>query len=145
MIIVLIISFGLYYSRATLYSNDLGWVNEYVIGSDNVKGAVDIYQFGDNEAYKIGANKYGFAVFKNPNQAFEQMKKDYEEGIEAIKEEYKLNTLSKINFMDYANYGWQLPNKYSEEEINQARKVSAFLDIYENSFSQTTIFNKFFK
>ena len=44
--------------------------HEYVAGSNNVKGDVDVKYFSDKgEAFDIGANKNGYAVFKDPQAA----------------------------------------------------------------------------
>jgi hypothetical protein len=62
------------------------------------------------------------------------MKKDFAKGISAIQKEYFLLPISKWNYKQYKNYGWQLAKTKDSKEIAQARKVTSFLDIYENSF-----------
>lgn len=122
------------YKKYPKYSKDKEYVREYVIGDVGIKGSVDITQFGENSAYEIGADKDGYAVFKNPNKAFDQMKSDYAKGIAAIKEEYKLGKLSRWNFKIYEQYGWQLTKTEDTETVNQGFRISQILDIYENSF-----------
>ena len=39
-----------------------------------------------------------------------------------------------FNYKSYATYGWQITTG-SKEEQEQARFISAFMDIYENSFN----------
>ena len=47
-----------------------------LLGESGIKGAVNQSNFGDDPAYEIGADKDGYAVFKNPDKAFAQMKID---------------------------------------------------------------------
>lgn len=123
------------YKKYPKYSKDKEYVREYVIGDVGIKGSVNVTQFGDDSAYEIGADKDGYAVFKNPNKAFEQMKTDYAKGIAAIKEEYKPGKLSRWNFRIYQQYGCQLTKTEDTETVNQGFRVSQILDIYENSFN----------
>lgn len=78
---------------------------------------------------------YGYAVFKNPRKAFSKLKKDYKKGIELIQKENNLKPLSQLNYMEYGQYGWQVTTGTKEEQ-EQARFVTAFMDIYENSFKK---------
>lgn len=128
-LIVLVFDFS-----SSKYSHDKKWVKEYVVGEEGIVGSVDVSDLGDNPAYQIGANKYGMAVFKNPEKAFEQMKVDYSKGLSAIKKEYGLFEINNENYMEYGTYGWQLTETADEETIQQAIMVTKFLDIYENSF-----------
>lgn len=116
------------------YNQDKKWVKEYVVGAEGILGSVDVSDLGDNSAYDIGANKDGYAVFKNPEKAFKQMQKDYALGLEAIQSEYNLFSISDDNFKEYGTYGWQLTETTDEEAIRQAIQITKFLDIYENSF-----------
>lgn len=144
-IIFLLLFIGIVYSNLPKYSKNLIWVREYVIGEEGIKGSVDKNRFGNNKAYEIGANKYGYAVFKNPDQAFKQMKKDHKKGLSAISKEFKLFTINRFNFYSYMNLGWQLTGNYDEETLASARMVSSILDIYKSSFSESTIFTTFYK
>jgi len=118
------------------YDKDKEYVREYIIGDTGIKGSVDMTRFGNDSAYEIGANKAGYAVFKNPNKAFAQMKIDCAKGIAAIRKEYKLFPLSRWNYDMYEVYGWQLTKTKDTEAVDQARKVTSFMDIYENSFKE---------
>lgn len=110
------------------------YVKEYAIGQGNIKGTVDKdYYAKINADFEIGASKNGDAVFKDPDAAFNTMKELYSDGIEAIQNEFNLSSLSGNNYDDYKIYGWQVTIG-SDEEKEQARFVSRFLDIYENSF-----------
>ena len=110
------------------------YVQEYVIGAKNNKGEVckECY-LRINKNYDIGANKYGYAVFKNPKKAFNQLKKDNKKGLKLISKEFSLLPLSKFNYEKYGNYGCQVTTG-TDEEKKQARFVCIFMDIYENSF-----------
>lgn len=131
---IIVLCVGFYTSFYPKYDYDKMWIKEYITGEEGIKGNVNISFLGDNPAYEIGANKEGYAVFKNPEHAFNQMKKDFSKGIKAIKSEYKLNHLSKWNYKQYGKYGWQLTKANDQETISQAGKVTGFIDIYENSF-----------
>lgn len=134
-VLCIIILLGIYlYHSYPRYDKNKVYVKEYAAGAEGIVGSVDITQFGDNSTYEIGADKNGYAVFKNPEKAFKQMKIDYEDGIKAIKEEYNLSPISKRNFRLYGVYGWQLTRTKDAEAIEQGRKVTAFMDIYENSY-----------
>jgi hypothetical protein len=131
VIVLCIVFYNSFYPK---YDHDKVWIKEYIAGEEGIKGDVDISLLGVNPAYEIGANKEGYAVFKNPEHAFNQMKKDFSKGIKGIQKEYKLNSLSRWNFKQYGKYGWQLTKADDQETISQAGKVTAFIDIYENSF-----------
>ena len=112
----------------------LQYSQEYIAGTGNIKGNVDTKYFTDKSAdFKIGANRYGFAVFKNPDAAFAKFETNYKAGIELIRKEFKLEPFSQTNYKKYALYGWQTTTGTKEEQ-EQASFVSSFLDIYEDSF-----------
>ena len=118
------------------YDKNKEYVREYIIGQTGIRGTVNITNIGNNSAYEIGANKEGYAVFKNPNKAFAQMKIDFSKGIAAIQKEYKLLPLSRWNYDMYGVYGWQLKETKDTEAVDQAWKVTQFMDLYENSFKE---------
>ncbi len=118
-----------------IMDNNLNYSKVYIVNEGNIKGNVDINSFGRiNIDFDIGANKYGKAVFKNPDKAMKRLKKDYKQGIKLIQKEYQLLPLSNFNYKSYGIYGWQVTNGTKEEQ-EQARFVSRFMDIYENSFN----------
>lgn len=117
------------------YDNDLKYTKIYISGDENIKGGVDVNKFGKISIdFDIGANKYGMAVFKNPSKAFARLKKDYASGIKLIKDEFNLLPLSNFTYKEYKTYGWQV-TKGTKKAQEEARFVSSFLDIYENSFN----------
>ena len=81
----------------------------------------------------IGSDENGKAVFKDPQKAFEALVRDYSDGINLIRDEYKLGPITPRNFYDYMTYGYQV-NTGTEESKNQAVFISKVLDIYENSY-----------
>ena len=110
------------------------YVQEYAIGAESIKGEVDADRFAEiNAAFAIGANENGYAVFKTPNRAFWVLQQKYGKGIRAIQREFWLLPLTQLNYKAYMTYGSQT-TKGTAEEIKQACFVSAFFDIYENSF-----------
>lgn len=138
-LILLIISFtmigkNLLVKFGYMIDNNLRYSKLY-IEDNNIVGDVDVNYFGKiNIDFEVGANKYGVAVFKNPQKAFKTLKKDYKKGLKLIQKEFNLLPLSNFNYKSYATYGWQVPTG-SKEEQEQARFISAFMDIYENSFN----------
>lgn len=116
------------------YNNRFEYSQEYIPGTSNIKGNVDIDYFKEKgEEFEIGANRYGNAVFKNPSKAFKKLKKDYQKGIALIKKEYNLADLTKDNSNLYKTYRWQVETS-DEESKKEAKFVTRFMDIYENSF-----------
>ena len=89
--------------------------------------------FPNHSAYELGLNSEGMPVFKDPNKALNQAKVDYSDAIKEIRRKFKLLPLTKYTYKQYGMYGWQVAS--DNEMINeQGRKLSQFLDIYENSF-----------
>lgn len=91
--------------------------------------------FGDNDAYEIGANAKGMPIFKDHKKALQQAQIDYKQGFDATVAEYDLMPISNENYRDYKKYAGQLETK-NEMVKQQGVMVSKFLDIYENSFNQ---------
>lgn len=117
-----------------ILDSDLKYSQIYISGDGNIKGNVDINKFGKiNIDFDIGANKYGYAVFKNPNKALKRLKKDYSKGIKLIQKEFNLLPLNNFTYKDYKTFGWQVITG-TDEEKEQARFVTSFMDIYEESF-----------
>ncbi len=114
------------------------WVREYEPGAEDCIGNVDKMLYESISAdFAIGADKYGRAVFKDPEKAFETMKELYADGIALIREEQDLGTLSRRNYVLYKKFGWQVTTGTALER-DQAAFVTRFLDIYENSFTRDT-------
>lgn len=119
-----------------IIDDNLRYSQLYISEESNIKGNVDINKFGKtNIDFDIGANKYGYAVFKNPNKALKTLKKDYSKGIKLIQKEFNLLPLTNFNYKTYKTYGWQVTTG-TDEEKEQARFISSFMDIYENSFNR---------
>ncbi|MBQ8835400.1 MAG: hypothetical protein IJ001_10850 [Oscillospiraceae bacterium] len=112
------------------------WVQEYVPGTGNILGSVDTaYYESISPDFAIGADQYGRAVYKDPHQAFQTFKMLYAEGIRFVREQEDLPPLTQATTNLYKKFGWQVTGG-TEEQQEQARFVTRFLDIYENSFSE---------
>ena len=110
------------------------WVRDYIIGGDGILGTVDKEVFESvSQDFAIGADRYGRAVFRDPHKAFATFRELYAQGLELIREENGLAPISNQNFDVYKKFGWQVTSG-TEEAQAQARFVTRFLDIYENSF-----------
>lgn len=132
----LIIIIGLLiYLKVYYQPSNLKYSQEYIIGKNNIKGDLDTeYFLSLGEEFEIGANKDGYAVFKNPTKALKKLKTDYKEGLKIIQKENNLLPINQLNYKSYKTYGWQ-STIGSEEEKDQARFITSFIDIYENSFN----------
>lgn len=120
--------------NGVVMDDDLKYSQQYVVGEGNIVGDVDTDYFLEKSPdFEIGANIYGYAVFKKPAKAMKRLKQDYAEGIALIQQEFDLRPLNCHTYHFYGNYGWQVTGG-SEEARRQAAFVSAFMDIYENSF-----------
>ncbi|MFJ7933332.1 hypothetical protein [Sporosarcina sp. NPDC096371] len=101
-------------------------VDDYGVSKLNV-------DFGDNEAYEIGANVDGMPIFQDAKKALEQAKLDYKDGFDAIAVEFDLEPISNQNFNDNKKLGWQTTGR--DRNVNQqSAEISSFFEIYENSF-----------
>ena len=110
---------------------DRMYIKEYGTGT---VGDVDTDYFLEKSPdFEIGANIYGYAVFKKPAKAMKRLKQDYAEGIALIQQEFDLRPLNCHTYHFYGNYGWQVTGG-SEEARRQADFVTGFVDIYENRF-----------
>lgn len=137
LLAIIIIIFGRYMliKCGFILDNNLKYSQVYIVDENNNKGNVDINKFGRiNIDFDIGANKYGNAVFKNPPKAFKTLKREYAKGIKLIQKEFNLLPLTNFTYKSYKTYGWQVTTG-TDEEKEQARFVTSFLDIYENSFN----------
>ena len=107
---------------------------EYKAGTGNIKGDVDVESFLKiDQRFEIGADKEGNPVFKDPHKAYQALTDKYSDGIKLIQKEFDIEDLSENSYQDYKTYGGQVETGTPEEK-DQARFVSGFFDIYENSF-----------
>ncbi len=112
------------------------WVQEYTPGEAGILGNVGKEKYERiSEYFAIGADQHGMAVFKDPYKAFDTMVELYAEGVELIRKENDLPPISRKNYSAYKIYGWQTTTG-SKEAKAQARFITGFLDIYENSFEE---------
>ncbi len=109
-------------------------VQEYTPGHGNIKGNVDTADFYERDArFEIGATKDGYAVFKSPYDAYTALTEKYSDGLELIRSEFDLEPITRSEYDLYKAYGWQVAAGSAEAQ-EQARFVTSFFDIYENSF-----------
>lgn len=132
--IVMLVIILLFFLEESDKKESYTYSQEYIVGSGNIKGNVDKEFFESvSSKFKIGANKQGYAVFKNPDEAIQELQKKYSSGISLIRDEFELEKLSNKTMEEYKELGNQVIGG-TEEEKEEASFVSAFLDIYENSF-----------
>ena len=107
---------------------------EYIVGSGNCRGQVDSARFlAVDDAFAIGADEDGMAVFKNPARALRALRAHYGQGIWLIQKELHMLPLTPYTYSPYAMNGWA-PTSGTAEAQEQAEFVTRFIDIYENSF-----------
>ena len=74
-------------------------VQDYVAGQGNIRGNVNVEDYYERDArFAIGAGEDGYAVFKDPGEAFAALREHYPEGISLIRKEFHLLWLSKLNY-----------------------------------------------
>lgn len=138
IVIVLLIVIGVLFLNSDDKTIEMKnpYTQEYIVGNSNIKGEIDTDEYINiSENFEIGANKNGYAVFKNPQKAFEYLQKEYKAGINLIKKQFDLEELSNENYKEYKKYASQVKYDVSDVQMSEAFFVSEFLDIYENSFN----------
>lgn len=107
---------------------------EYIVGRGNCRGQVDTARFlAVDDAFAIGADEDGMAVFKNPARALRALRAHYGEGVWLIQKELHMLPLTPYTYYPYAMGGWA-PTSGTDKAKEQAHFVTRFIDIYENSF-----------
>ena len=110
------------------------YVQEYAVGQGNIKGKVPVEEYtAISEDFAIGADKDGYAVFKDPEKALATLLELYSDGINLIQTEFDLEPLSEENYDWYKVYGLQITTGTTKEQ-EQAIFVGKFFDIYEDSY-----------
>lgn len=124
ILIALFVAGAIYFNMNPLVRNP--YVQEYVPGMGNIIGDVDTEYFESHgDAYAIGADLFGHAVFKDPYAAKRALLQDYPDEVRACRECGALSPdfLSFID--DYA---------MDADLGDEAWFIGEFCDIYENSF-----------
>lgn len=134
VLITIVIIFGAISIFNQVQKEALQYSQEYVVGQSGIKGNIDVQQYIDiHQNFDIGANKYGFPVFKAPEKALDTLKELYPDAITLIQTEFDLDELTTKTCQWYKIYGTQVKTG-TQEEKEQANFIAKFLDIYENSF-----------
>ena len=114
--------------------NDLQYCQEYILGQAGIVGNVNVQEYAViHEDFAIGANRYGYAVFKEPEKALNTLKELYPNAITLIQSEFDLEELTTDTCQKYKLYGAQIVTETPEEQ-EEAHFICKFLDIYENSY-----------
>lgn len=90
--------------------------------------------FPPHSAYRLGLNAGGKPVFLDPAAALRQARTDCSDAVRRLRQERKLPPLFHFTVQAYGNLGWQLTDG-TDYLCTQGRLLSAFADIYENSFA----------
>lgn len=135
VLLILLLAFGVYRVYSWIQGEpreDLLYTQEYISGTGNIKGDGDIEKWEAlGEEFAIGANKDGYAVFKNPRKAMNAICSDFKAGIRAMQKEGAPMGF-RSNYSSYIDY--ELAVSGDAETKRQANIVAGFVDIYENSF-----------
>ena len=134
IVVTIAIILGAAFVMKQVHKQSLQYCQEYVLGQAGIVGNIDVQEYVDiHEDFAIGANKYGYAVFKEPEKALNTLKELYPNAIALIQSEFSLADLTTDTCQQYKLYGAQIVTETPEEQ-EQAYFVCQFLDIYENSY-----------
>jgi len=133
ILIAVLVAVAIYIHANPIIKNP--YVQEYLPGTGNIIGDVDVEEFESHgEAYAIGADKDGHAVFKNPHAARKALLRDYKD---TIKECQKSGALKGTNFRFFNTDAAAAANLGSD-----AFFIDGFCDIYENSYEDFSYENE---
>lgn len=90
-------------------------------------------QFPQHSAYELGFNASSKPVFKKPYAALKQVQMQCSDAISALKSQFNLCPFSQRSVFTYITYSWQL-TQGDKNALAQAKLLSSFGDVYENSF-----------
>ena len=120
-----------------LYSNSVVYLIPRGTVTDNYSIPLGInkskYDVRPSHLHDIGCYYHKVLVVDLPLYKIDKYI-DYKDGIKLIQKEFNLLPLNRFNYKSYGTFGWQVTIG-TEEEKEQARFVSSFMDIYENSFN----------
>lgn len=137
VILVITLIVGIQYYRTTVPRENLKYCQEYIAGTGNIKGDVDV-EFWEalGPQFAIGANEEGYAVFKDPQAALQKIYDDYGDGIKELKKTVKgpLKDPFWRGYQYYALMSDGIDNKTKAQK--HAHLIARFVDIYENSFRE---------
>lgn len=90
-------------------------------------------RLSNSKSYQLALDNTGKPIFRDPNRAFKQLKKDYKMALKEIKRQYKITfNINKYNYKSYYNLSWQLVTNDKKLQ-EQCLDISYILGIYENS------------
>ncbi len=112
------------------------WVQEYIPGQGNIRGAVDTAKYlAVSQDFAIGASADGYAVFKDPYKALRALSREFGSTLRKLRAQNLLPPLGYGNYRRYLTASARAnPWAVTEEEIRELAFIRGFFDIYENSF-----------
>ncbi len=112
-----------------------GYSQEYLAGTGNCRGNVDVEYFESlGPEFAIGANRDGYAVFKNPRAVMWAIYRDYRPGLKVLMENGLYFPVFGV-VVQGCTSGLSMDLKSSSTEgLKQAKQICGIMDIYENSF-----------
>jgi hypothetical protein len=112
------------------------WVQEYIPGQGNIRGAVDTAKYlAVSQDFAIGASADGYAVFKDPYKALRALSREFGSTLRKLRVQNLLPPLGYGNYRRYLTASARAnPWAVTEEEIRELAFIRGFFDIYENSF-----------
>ena len=112
-----------------------GYSQEYLPGTGNIKGSVNVEYFESlGPEFAIGANRDGYAVFKNPRAVMIAILRDYKPGLSVLMENGLYFPVLGIQVSGCTSGLAMNLDSSSTEGLKQAKAICGFMDIYENSF-----------
>ena len=114
------------------------WVQEYIPGQGNIRGAVDTAKYlAVSQDFAIGASADGYAVFKDPYKALRALSREFGSTLRKLRVQNLLPPLGYGNYRRYLTASARAnPWAVTEEEIRELAFIRGFFDIYENSFQE---------
>lgn len=124
---------------AALAANPLTHGAAYTVVGEYTGSVGAQFRGTGKECYEMGLNAYGRPVFRDPEAAYREFLTDYAAGIALTAKTQLLPPLTQYTYGMYKTWGWQVETD-SDWERAQCSAVTAFFDIYENSFDEKPAF-----
>lgn len=107
-----------------------------ITGGADYSGAVESWAEQGGSAFDMTYNSAGMPVYRDPNAALKQAKKEFADVLALIQKKYDLEPISQDNYKPYKTHGWQVETD-DQNLKRDGSNLTAFLDIYENSFERS--------